>query len=120
MQSKIVTLGPIALTNSAANVLNPPTTTGGTNCGTPNTALIIRQVSVVNKSASAATFSFYLGATGASAAGTEIFGTGKSVAANDVYTLNCAQRIDTSQFLVGLASANTSLVVMFSAEIFLA
>ncbi len=57
-QNKLVTLGPVALTNTlTTNILNPPTTTGGVGTGTPNTFLILRHVRIVNKTGSAATCS---------------------------------------------------------------
>jgi hypothetical protein len=110
--------GPIALTNTlTTNILNPPATTGGVNCGTPNTYILLRHVRWVNKTSGAVTFSHWLGATGANTAGTEVFGIGKSVPANDSYDWYGALRIDASEFLVGGASAATSLSIEGEGEI---
>lgn len=115
MTNRPLRIGPIALTNTlTTNVVNPPTTTGGTNCGTPNTYIIIRHVRIVNKTAGAVTFSFWLGASAANAAGTEVLGQGFSVAANSAVDIFCYMRMDTTDFLVGGASAATSL--SFEAE----
>lgn len=116
-QNKIVRFGPVALGNAAANILNPGTTTGGV--GMPgssgNLYFLIKHVRLVNKTGGAITVSFYIGATGGSAAGTEVFGTALSIAANsalDIYPANL--RLDVGDFLTGLASAATSIT--FEAE----
>lgn len=111
--------GPVALTNSAANLFNPPTTTGGVNvtADITGTYVILRHLRVVNKTASAATFSMWLGATGGSAAGTEVIGTAKSVPANDAYDWYGLLRITPTDFLTALASANTTLTVQGEGEI---
>jgi len=109
--------GPVALTNSAANVLNPPAASGGVNAGSSAQYIVLEHIEIVNKSGSAATFSFYLGATGASAAGTEVIGTAISVPANSSYHWYGSLRVDSTDFLVGLASANTALTVHGEGEI---
>ncbi len=108
MQNKTVRFGPVALTSTlTTNVLNPPTTTGGTNCGTPNTYIILRHVRIVNKTSGAVTFTFYIGV-------------GLSIAANSAYDWYGLVRLDVADFLVGGASANTSLVLEAEGEIGLA
>jgi hypothetical protein len=107
--------GPVALTTSAANYLNPTITSWAGPVGiTPALAglyLTVRHIRIVNKTAGAVTFSLYLGATGGSAAGTEIVGTAKSVPANDAYDWYGAMVVVAADFLTGLASANTSLTI---------
>lgn len=118
-QNKLVTFGPLALTTTVANIFNPPTVTGGVN-PPPNstlTYLVLSHIRVVNKTASAATFSFWLGLTGGNAAGTEVIGTALSVPANSAFDWYGRMRIDTSQFLTGGASANTTLTVQAEGEI---
>ncbi len=68
----------------------------------------------MNKTAGAVTFSLYIGATGANAAGTEFMGIGTSVAANSYVDWYGSLRLDAADFLVGGASAATSLT--FEAE----
>lgn len=115
-QNKTFLSGPSAIAAAPANILNPPTVTGGVNAGSSPCYLIIKRVSIVNTTAGALTWSMWLGATGATAAGTEVFGTGTSIAANATTVIYCAQRIDSTQFLVADASA-TGLTVTFEGEI---
>lgn len=116
--NKRIRFGPIALTNSVANILNPPTVTGGVNSGSSPCYLLLWHIRVINKTSSAATVSFWIGATGASAAGTEVFGNGLSVSANsfvDIYPSGL--RLDSTDFLTALASANTTLTITGEGEI---
>lgn len=117
-QNKIFRFGPIALTNTlTTNLLNPPTATGGTNGGSSSQYIILRHIRIVNKTAGAVTCSFWLGATGANAAGTEVIGQGLSVAANSYVDWYGQMRIDAADFLVGGASAATSLSIQGEGEI---
>ena len=117
MQNKKFRFGPVALPNAVANLLNPPTATGGVNGGSSPQYIILRHLRIVNKTASAATFTLYLGATGGSAAGTEVVGFGKSVAANDYEDWYGELRIDSVDFLTGLASAAATLTIQGEGEI---
>lgn len=120
MQQKPFRFGPLALTNAAANIVNPGTTAGGVNTtGSPNGNLrvILTHIRFVNKTAGAVTFSAYIGATGATAAGTEFIGTGLSVAANSAYDWYGRVPLDIADFLVALASANTSITIEGEGEI---
>jgi hypothetical protein len=113
--NKTVRFGPVALGAAAANILNPPTLTGGTGlAGTnANTYVIIRHMRIVNKSNAAANASLYVGATAGSLAGTEVGFNNTSIPANgnqgnyvDWYG---ALRLDIADFLTGLASAANAL-----------
>ncbi len=118
MQNTPFRFGPVALTTTmTTNILNPPTTTGGVGAGTPNAYIVLKHIRWVNKTAGAVTFSHWLGATGANAAGTEVLGIGKSIAANDVYDWYGYLKIKAADFLVGGASANTSLSMQGEGEI---
>lgn len=118
MNNKAFRFGPLALTNTTTtNILNPPTASGGTNAGSSSQYIILKHIRIVNKTAGAVTFSLWLGATGANTAGTEIIGTGLSVAANSAYDWYGYLRIDAADFLVGGASANTSLTIEGEGEI---
>jgi hypothetical protein len=118
MQNKAIRLGPVAVSNAVGNLFNPPTVTGGTNPPATSTATyyIIKHIRIVNKSASAVTFSGYIGATGASAAGTEFLGNALSIAANSYIDWYGALRLDTADFFTGVASALTSLVIEAEGE----
>ena len=99
--------GPLALTNTlTTNVYN-------------NTSALIydvlKHIHVVNKTGGAVTFSLWLGATGANAAGTELFN-GQSVAANSVYDWYGNLKMVSTDFLVGGASASTSLTITIEGE----
>ena len=117
--NKIVRFGPAALSNAAANILNPPTLTGGAGLAGTNAAsyLVLRHIRIVNKTAGAVTFSLYIGLTAGSAAGTEFMGTATSVPANTAVDWYGMVRLDTADFLSGLASALTSLTIEGEGEI---
>ena len=117
-QNKAFRFGPVALSATlTTNILNPPTTTGGTNAGSSSQYIILRHIRIVNKTGGAVTFSLYLGSTGANAAGTEVIGTTYSIAANSAYDWYGALRLDAADFLVGGASAGTSLTINGEGEI---
>jgi hypothetical protein len=103
------TVGPIALTNTLT-----------TNVYNNSSALIydvIKMLHVVNKTGSAATFSLWLGATGANAAGTELFSL-QNVPAQSVfqYVWVPGMKMLSTDFLVGGASANTTLTLTLFGE----
>jgi hypothetical protein len=117
-QNKTFRLGPVALTTTlTTNILNPPTTTGGVNGGSSPTYIVLKHIRVVNKTAAAASFSLWLGATGANAAGTEVVGIGQSVAANSSYDWYGLMRLDSTDFLVGGAGTGTALTLTAEGEI---
>jgi len=95
--------GPAYLAAAAADIYTPAASTIYT---------VIRHIHIANKTAGAVTFTLYVGATGGSAAGTELAGA-KSVAANDYTDLYFSPglKMVSTDFLTGLASAATSLVI---------
>jgi hypothetical protein len=120
MSANKIINGVVALTNTlTTNILNPNVTSLAGPVGFTLTQphLILRHVRVVNKTAGAVTFSLWRGATGANAAGTEVIGIGQSVAANSAYDWYGNLRLDAADFLVGGASANTSLTLHWEAEV---
>lgn len=98
--------GPAHLANAAANIY-------------AQNALIydvIKHIHIANKTAGAATFTLYVGATGGSAAGTEIFFQ-VTVAANSTYDWYGALKlVGNVDFLTGLASAATTLTITVEGE----
>lgn len=116
--NKAIRLGPVAVANAVGNLFNPPTLTGGVNPPGTSTAsyYVLRHIRIVNKTAGAVTFSGYIGATGASAAGTEFLGTALSIAANSYVDWYGMVRLDTADFLTGVASAATSLTIEAEGE----
>jgi hypothetical protein len=119
-QNKQVHFGPVALTTTlTTNLLNPGTTTGGV--GMPATSgnlyFIVRHIRIVNKTGTAQTFSLWLGATGANAAGTEVIGNGYPVPANSAVDWYGMLTMDVADFLVGGAGNNTALTLEGEGEI---
>jgi hypothetical protein len=107
--------GPTALTTSAANILNGTVTSWagpvGVNPALSGVVLIVKRIRIVNKTASAVTFSLFVGATGGNAAGTEVVGSLMPVAAYATYDWYGFVPLVAADFLTGLASANTSLTI---------
>jgi hypothetical protein len=115
--NKYVRFGPVALSSTlTTNILNPPTLTGGTGVPgtTVNTYYVIYHIRIVNKTSSAATFSLWLGATGGNVAGTEVIGTGLSVAGNAAYDWTGRLTLEIADYLVG--GAGTATALTFEAE----
>ena len=117
--NKLFRMGPAALSNSAANIVNCAITSLAGPVGYTQTQpyLVIRHIRLVNKTGGAVTVSLYIGATGGSAAGTEFLGTALSVAANSAYDWYGMLRLDSTDFLTGLASAATSITFEAEGEI---
>lgn len=110
--------GPIALTNTlTTNLLNPATATGGVNAGSSAQYIVLNHIRIVNKTTSAATFSLWLGGTGANAAGTEVIGISTPVAANSAIDWYGALRLDAADFLVGGAGTATALTISGEGEV---
>ena len=117
--NKIIRFGPVAMSSSAANIINPPTLTGGTGLsGTnANTYVIVRHIRLVNKTSGSVTASLYIGATAGSAAGTEFFANALSVGANSYVDWYGMVRLDPADFLTGLAGAAASITFEAEGEI---
>lgn len=101
------TVGPVALTATL--------TTNVYNQGSALIYDIIKHIHVANKTAGSVSFSLWLGATGANAAGTELWNA-KQVAAQDVYDWYGNLKMTSTDFLVGGASALTSLTITIEGE----
>ena len=120
-QNRALRIGPVALSNTlTTNILNPAAAGAGTGYTPSASYIILRHIRIVNKTAGAVTFSLWLGATGANAAGTEVVGNGYSVAANSAFDWYGMMRLDSADFLVGGASAATSLTFEAEGEVGLA
>lgn len=100
--------GPAYLAAAAANIYTPPASTIYT---------VIKHIRVANKTAVADTFTLYVGATGGSAAGTEIVNE-KSVPADDyvdIY-LTPGLKLLSTEFLSGLAASASTLTILVMGE----
>jgi hypothetical protein len=78
---------------------------------------ILRHLRVLNKSTVAQSCTFWIGATGGSAAGTEFAFTGESIPANSHADWYGELELDSTDFLTGQAGGATSLVANFELEI---
>ena len=98
--------GPAYLASSVANIYTPP-----------NAAVFteINHIHIANVTNGAVTFTLYVGATGGSAGGTELF-KGYSVAANSSFDYYPILRMASTDFLSGLASAGSSLTITVEGE----
>jgi hypothetical protein len=119
-QIKTEIFGPVALTTTLTTNIIAPAAAGASAVGYTATAsyIILRHIRVVNKTGGAATFSLWKGATGANAAGTEVVGQALSVPANSFVDWYGLMRLEgTNGFLVGGASANTTLTLEAEGEV---
>lgn len=98
--------GPAYLAASATDIYTPPASTIYT---------IIKHIHVANVTSGAVTFTLYVGTTGGSTGGTELF-KGYSVAANSTFDYYCQKKMASTDFLSGLASAGTSLTIVVEGE----
>ncbi len=99
--------GPAYIANAAANIYTPPASTIETQ---------INLIHVANVTGAPATVTLYIGGTGGSTGGTELC-KGKVVPANDFIIIPCAGRVMAStDFLTGVASAASTLVITIDGE----
>ena len=102
-------VGPLALTT---------TLTTNVYAGAGGSALIldnVKHIHITNKTGTAATFTLYLGATGANTAGTELW-VGRSIAGNDSFDWYGNLKMLSTDFLVGGAGTTTALVITIELE----
>jgi len=106
MADKVVrSFGPVAMSATMTTNIYQ-----GGNGGTATIYDVVKHIHVVNKTAGAVTFSLWLGATGGNAAGTELFNA-YSVASYSTFDYYCSLRMISTDYLVGGASAATSLTI---------
>ena len=117
--NRILNVQPIVLGTVAANLLNCAVTSLAGPVGITLTQpyMIISHMRIVNKLAQTVTFSLFKGATGASAAGTEIVGSLTAIAANSSYDWFGMLRMDSGDFLTGLAGTATALTLSVEGEV---
>lgn len=113
MQNKRLNIQPIAITNGVTNLLNALLTSvaGGVNVTCTQPYVLIRHMRVLNKTAAPVTLTMYKGGTGASVAGTELDFGGTSVPANSYLDWYGELRLDSGDFITGIAGSNTALVL---------
>jgi len=108
-----------AVSTSVTNLVNAAITSLSGPVGVTLTQprAILRHLRVVNKSTSAVTCSFWIGATGASAAGTEFAFAGESIPANSHADWYGEEELDSTDFLTGSAGGATSITMNAELEI---
>lgn len=109
----------ILTTSLGTNLVNPNITSLAGPIGYTQTQpyLILRRIRIVNKTGNSATFSLWLGATGANAAGTEVIGQGYAVPGNTAFDWGGLLRLDAADFLVGGSGTASALTIEGEAEI---
>ena len=118
--NRIFTLGPVILSATlTTNVFNCNVTSLAGPVGFTLTQpyVVFYKVRIINKTGSAATFSFWKGLTGANTAGTEVIGQGISIAANSSFEDYGRWRFDAADFLVGGAGTGSALTLVMEGEI---
>lgn len=100
--------GPAFLANAAADIYTPPASTIYT---------VIKQIHLANVTSGAVSHTLYVGATGGSAAGTELYKT-ESIPANSSVDkfFSPGLKMLSTDFLSGLASAATSITITVMGE----
>lgn len=115
-----ISIGPVAIGATAADVLSPPALDGTTGVGVDNTEtyILIKHLRVTNTTAAAIDVTLYKGATGAEDAGTEIGWAATEVPANESLDFYPAGglRLKVGDFLVAKGSV-TGLVLSGTGEI---
>lgn len=118
--NKIIRIGPVAMSATmTTNIVNPGVTSLAGPVGFTMTQpyLVLRHIRIVNKTPGAVTFNLFIGATGANTAGTEFMGMLNAVPAYSYVDWYGSLRLDAADFLVGGASAATSLTFQAEGEI---
>jgi hypothetical protein len=95
--------------------LSAVTTTNVYNQGSALIYDVVRHIHVVNKTDNFATFSLWLGATGANAAGTELYSK-QTVKPRDVYDAYLTLKMLSTDFLVGGSDTATALSITIEGE----
>ena len=98
--------GPQFLAAAAADIYTPPASTIYT---------VLSHLHFANVTAVSATFTVYVGATGGSAAGTQLFET-YTLGPYGVYDYYCDLRMGSTDFLTGLASAPSTVTITVEGE----
>lgn len=119
MQNKSFRTGPVAMANAAANILNAAVTalTGPTGITLTQPVLTLKKVTIVNKTGGSVNASLFMGATGGSAAGTEYLVSAYPIPANSYLERYVDTRMESTDFLTGLASAAASLTIEIEGEV---
>lgn len=120
MQNRALRVGPVALTATlSTTVLNTSLSAlaGPTGYTQTQPYAILTHIRVLNKSATSANVSMYIGATGASAAGSEFAFNAYPVPGNSYVDWYGRVRLESTDYLTGGASSATALTFEAEGEI---
>jgi hypothetical protein len=127
MRGKPFRFGPMHLGTGVTDILSPPTLTAGVlNGGAfPSGAyaaarIVLTHIRVVNPDAGGCPISLFIGASGASASGTEFAWSVNPVLGNSYLDWNGACPLDVTDFLTGFAGVLGGLTIEGEGEIFIA
>lgn len=121
MQNKILNIPPAYVPNAAGNLLSPgaaPASAVGYTTSGPY--IILKHVRVMNNDAAPHVITFYKGATAGSVGGTEVMFDHLSIPANSYFDWVGYLRLDTADFLTGIADAASKVTWNGEGEIGLA
>lgn len=116
---KLLNVQAFALTTSVQNILNCNITSlaGPIGYTQAQPFLVVTRIRALNKTNAPAQVTLYKGATGASAAGTEVFFAATIIPANDFVDYGGGEeRFDAADFLTGKADTNTAIVLQLEVE----
>lgn len=110
---------PIPIPAAAANLMSPAlgSLAGPVGFAMSQPYLIIQHIRISNKTAAPVTVTLYKGATGGSAAGTEVGFVNASIPANGALDYYGKIRLDAADFLTGIAGAANALVMNPEGEV---
>jgi len=117
--NKKLNIGPLIVSTTVTNLLNCLITTlsaGGIGFTGAQPYMLVKHIRAVNYSSNPLTLTLYKGATGASAAGTQIAFPGVTLASNSAADFYSEQRFDSADYLTGIGSG-VGLVLSMAAEI---
>lgn len=116
--NKTINIQPVAIPVAVGNLLNCAITSlsGPVGLSLTQPYLIINHMRIINYSGSAISVTLYKGASGGSAAGTQILG-GVSIPANSYIDVYGKLRLDSTDFLTGVASAANAAVLQAEGEV---
>jgi hypothetical protein len=117
--NKTIALGPVSVPATIGNLVNPPTVSGGTGLAGTNVAtyIIVRQIVLTNATSGSVTVSLYKGASGGNASGTEVFTNATPIPPNSSSFFNVLLRLETTDYLTGIASSGSSVTFSGGGEI---
>lgn len=119
MQNSPLRVGPVFMGTAVANILNPAITSLAGPVGyTQNQPyILLKRVRIVNRLATPQTATLWLGTTGSSNPGQEIYFATNTIAANSFIEEYGNLKIGSADFLTGIASTGNGVVFEGEGEI---